>query len=95
MSHNLNVQEADENGKIERTLLIFIIGIYTFMIGLGFLGNSLVIYLFLFNNKLRNVRNAFMLNLTVSNLLHMLYSEAVLLSSYFDRAIRLQELEEL
>jgi len=69
MSHNLNVQESDENGKIERTLLIFIIGIYTFMIGLGFLGNSLVIYLFLFNNKLRNVRNAFMLNLTVSNLL--------------------------
>jgi hypothetical protein len=60
---------GDENGKIERTLLIFIIGIYTFMIGLGFLGNSLVIYLFLFNNKLRNVRNAFMLNLTVSNLL--------------------------
>jgi hypothetical protein len=69
MSHNVNIQETDENGKIERTLLIFIIGIYTFMIGLGFLGNSLVIYLFLFNNKLRNVRNAFMLNLTVSNLL--------------------------
>ena len=39
------------------------------MICLGFLGNALVIYLFLFNNKLRNVRNAFMLNLTVSNLL--------------------------
>jgi hypothetical protein len=68
-SHNLNIQENNENEKIEKTLLIFIIIIHTFMICLGFLGNALVIYLFLFNNKLRNVRNAFMLNLTVSNLL--------------------------
>lgn len=64
-----HIQENNETEKIERTLLIFIIIIHTFMIGLGFLGNALVIYLFLFNNKLRNVRNAFMLNLTVSNLL--------------------------
>ena len=69
LSYNVNYQDSNEPEKIERTLLGFIIVIQTFMICLGFLGNVLVIYLVLFNIKLRNVRNAFMLNLTFSNLL--------------------------
>lgn len=54
---------------IERPLLGVVIVVHTFIIALGILGNSLVIYLVLFNIRLRNVRNAFMLNLTFSNLL--------------------------
>ncbi|CAF0868136.1 unnamed protein product [Brachionus calyciflorus] len=60
----LNFEET-----IDRPLLGFMIVVHTFIIALGIFGNSLVIYLVLFNIKLRTVRNAFMLNLTLSNLL--------------------------
>lgn len=43
--------------------------VQTLIIIFGLLSNSLVIYLVLSNIRLRNVRNAFMLNLTISNLL--------------------------
>lgn len=54
---------------IDRPLLGFMIVVHTFIIALGIFGNSLVIYLVLSNIRLRNVRNAFMVNLTLSNLL--------------------------
>lgn len=63
---NLNHQDTE---KIEGPLLGFVIVVHAFMILLAVFGNSIVVYLVLFNNKLRNVRNAFMLNLTLSNLL--------------------------
>ncbi len=58
-----------EGNKIEKTYLSIILIIHTLIILLAILGNSLVIYLVIFNYKLRNVRNAFMINLTFSNLL--------------------------
>jgi hypothetical protein len=49
--------------------LNLIIIVHTFIILFGIVANSAVIYLVLSNTRLRNVRNAFMVNLTVSNLL--------------------------
>jgi hypothetical protein len=64
----INTNEiADEN--IEKAYLGVVIIIHTLIIILAILGNSIVIYLVVSNFKLRNVRNAFMLNLTLSNLL--------------------------
>ena len=63
LSHPLNY-----DNKVQKPFLMLIIVIHTFILVLGLLGNSLVIYFFLFNIKLRNVRNAFMVNLTISNL---------------------------
>lgn len=57
------------NNKIESTYLSAIVILHIFIILLAIIGNSLVIYLVVFNFKLRNVRNAFMINLTFSNLL--------------------------
>lgn len=55
--------------NFESTYLGVIVIIHTLIILLAILGNSIVIYLVVTNFKLRNVRNAFMLNLTLSNLL--------------------------
>jgi hypothetical protein len=69
---NININQPSSinyDHKLQRPFLMLVIIIHTFILALGLLGNSLVIYFFLFNIKLRNVRNAFMVNLTVSNLL--------------------------
>jgi hypothetical protein len=58
-----------EANKIESTYLSIVVIVHAFIILLAIVGNSLVIYLVIFNIKLRNVRNAFMVNLTLSNLL--------------------------
>lgn len=64
-----NTPENIANQNIESTYLGVIVIIHTLIILLAILGNSIVIYLVVTNFKLRNVRNAFMLNLTLSNLL--------------------------
>lgn len=66
---NTSHQKINFDETIEGPLLGIVIVVHTFIIALGILGNSLVVYLVLFNIRLRNVRNAFMLNLTFSNLL--------------------------
>lgn len=66
---NTSNEQVTNNDKIERNFLSVVIVLHTFIILLGIFGNSVVIYLVLFNDRLRNVRNAFMLNLTFSNLL--------------------------
>ncbi|RNA26422.1 neuropeptide F receptor-like [Brachionus plicatilis] len=63
-SEAINFEET-----IDRPLMGFMIVVHTFIIAFGIFGNSLVIYLVVCNIRLRNVRNAFMLNLTLSNLL--------------------------
>jgi hypothetical protein len=68
-SNKTMVNENENDEKIEAPLLSFVIIIHLFIIALGILGNSLIICLVICNIKLRNVRNAFMLNLTCSNLL--------------------------
>ncbi len=55
--------------NLENTYLTLIIIIHICIIFIAIVGNSIVIYLVVFNGKLRNVRNAFMVNLTLSNLL--------------------------
>lgn len=55
--------------KIERPLLSIVIVVHLFIIALGLLGNLLIIYLVVVNIRLRNARNAFMVNLTFSNIL--------------------------
>ena len=55
--------------NLESTYLTLIIIIHVLIILIAIVGNSIVIYLVVFNDKLRNVRNAFMVNLTLSNLL--------------------------
>lgn len=55
--------------KIERPLLSFVIIVHLFIIALAILGNAIIIYLVAVNIQLRNARNAFMLNLTFSNIL--------------------------
>jgi hypothetical protein len=61
--------ELKNDYKIQEPLLNMTIIVYIVLIILGIVGNSFVIYLVIFNGKLRNVRNAFMLNLTFTNLL--------------------------
>jgi hypothetical protein len=60
---------ADDNQHLSSNTLSLVIVLHTFIILFGILANSFVIYLVLSNIRLRNVRNAFMLNLTISNLL--------------------------
>lgn len=64
-----NTTSSNGEEKIEGPLLAAVIVINSIIIALGILGNSIIIYLVFANIKLRNVRNAFMLNLTFSNLL--------------------------
>nr|QVK45891.1 G protein-coupled receptor [Proales similis] len=62
----------NENMMIDKEtepLIIVLVIIYILLMVMGISGNSFVIYLVLTSQKLRNVRNAFMLNLTFSNLL--------------------------
>lgn len=66
---NLSQPLLNYDHKLQKPFLVLVIVIHTFILALGILGNSLVVYFFLFNIKLRNVRNAFMVNLTFSNLL--------------------------
>lgn len=64
-----NKINLNDGNKIERPLLSVVIVVHLFIIIFGILGNSLIIYLVLFEQQLRNVRNAFMVNLTISNIL--------------------------
>jgi hypothetical protein len=68
INHDFNLGDTSRE-KIERPLLGIVIVVHTFIIIFAILSNALVIYLALFNFKLRNVRNAFMVNLTFANLL--------------------------
>lgn len=67
--NNSATPAATMTSKIEPPLLNIIIVINLFIIALALLGNLLIIYLVLINMRLRNARNAFMLNLTFSNIL--------------------------
>lgn len=64
-----NSSSTMSSSKIEPPLLNIVIVIHLFIIALALLGNLLIIYLVVINMRLRNARNAFMLNLTLSNIL--------------------------
>ena len=59
----------DNEELIRKAFVNFFIVMQMLILVLGIVGNSLIIYFFLSNAKLRTVRNAFMLNLTLANVL--------------------------
>ncbi len=61
--------DNNENQIMKQPILSILIIIYTIIIIFGTIGNSVIFYIFLTNIKLRNVRNAFMANLAISNIL--------------------------
>ena len=65
---NLN-SIMDDQDRLKTPILSLVLVIQAFIIVVGILDNSLLIFLVLSSLKLRNVRNAFILNLTISNLL--------------------------
>jgi hypothetical protein len=69
MTFNYDDTDGVGENELKANTLSLIIVLHTFIILFGIVANSVVIYLVLTNKRLRNVRNAFMLNLTFSNLL--------------------------